>query len=119
MLPFPLGDFEVKTEDIVRVLDAARAKGGAIDLETAMSHLLYYALARQAKRGRRRVSATFRIGAAIWSAMQMREALWRIEQDCLMPLINEDGSDAIYEELDAFGRRSPEHYDHARRAFVY
>jgi hypothetical protein len=51
--------------------------------------------------------------------MQLREALWRIEQECLVPLINEDGTEAIYEELEAFGRRAPERYDHARRAFVY
>lgn len=99
MLPFPLGHFEIKAQDIERVL--------------------YHALVRQAGRGRRRVSSGFRLGAAIWSAMQLREALWRIEQECLVPLINEDGTEAIYEELEAFGRRAPERYDHARRAFVY
>jgi len=119
MLPFPLGDFELKAEDIERVLDEAKTKGGSMDLETAMAHLLYYALTRQARRGRRRVSGDFRVGAALWAAMQMREALWRIERECLVPLINEDGTEAIYEEIEEFGRRAPERYDHARKAFVY
>ncbi|MFN7183533.1 MAG: hypothetical protein ACK4MZ_04985 [Thermomonas haemolytica] len=119
MLPFPLGHFEIKAQDIERVLDEAKVKGGSMNLETAMAHLLYHALVRQAGRGRRRVSSGFRLGAAIWSAMQLREALWRIEQECLVPLINEDGTEAIYEELEAFGRRAPEHFDDERQAFRF
>ncbi|GIX31400.1 MAG: hypothetical protein KatS3mg124_1872 [Porticoccaceae bacterium] len=62
----------------------------------------------------------FSLGAALWAAIQAREALWRIEHDALLPLCDLDlHSDVIYEEIEAFGRRAPECFDHEHNAFRF
>lgn len=107
MLPYPLVDFSVSAKDIERLL--AEVKAGEVTLEKAWSHLLYYAIKGAARRARRKTGGEFSIGAALWAAIEAREALWRIEREGLVPLFDLDlGEDVIYEELAAFGRRALE-----------
>lgn len=109
MLPYPLGDFEVESSDI----------RGRMSLEQAMAQLLFAAMRRMARRAGKRANAAFYAGAMRWAEMQMREALWRIEMECLVPMLNDDGTDSIFEELTSFGQRWPVQYLQSERVFVY
>jgi len=118
MLPYPLMDWDIK-RDVQKLAEEAERRP-EMTLEEAWSHALYHALMAMARRQRAAVSADFSVGAALWAAIQAREALWRIEQECLLPLCDLDArTDAIYEELEAFGRRAPEHFDDERHAFRF
>ncbi len=118
MLPYPLLEWDIK--DAVAKLHAEAEQRVDITLEMVWSHALYYALMAMAKRQRGKASADFSVGAALRAAIQARDALWRIEHEGLIPLCDLDmRSDTIYEELEAFGRRAPEHFDGEHHAFRF
>lgn len=118
MLPYPLMDWDIKS-DVAKLTEEAERRP-EMTLEMAWGHALYHALMAMARRQRGEASADFSVGAALWAAIQAREALWRIEQEGLLPLCDLDQrSDAIYEELEAFGRRAPEHFDGESHAFRF
>ncbi len=118
MLPYPLMDWDIKRS--ARKLAEEAARRPEMTLETAWAQTLYHALMAMAKRQRGEASADFSVGAALWAAIQAREALWRIEHEGLIPLCDLDmRSDTIYEELEAFGRRAPEHFDGEHHAFSF
>lgn len=119
MLPYPLCDFEIKTQDLEAMVAHARAKGGSVTLEEVCAHALHHAMLRMAKRARRPKRSDFVIGLGLWAAMQMRHAIDRIENEGLLPLCDfPDETDAIYEEIAAFGRREmEEHFDAAHGVF--
>lgn len=118
MLSYPLMDWDIKPD--AHKLAEEAAQRPEMTLETAWAHALYHALMAMARRQRGEASADFSVGAALWAAIQAREALWRIEQDGLLPLCDLDArADAIYEELEAFGRRAPEHFDGESHVFRF
>lgn len=118
MLPYPLLDWDIKGD--VAKLHAEAEQRVDMTLEIVWSHALYHALMAMAKRQRGEASEDFSVGAALWAAIQAREALWRIEHEGLLPMCDLDlRSDSIYEELEAFGRRAPEHFDGDSSAFRF
>jgi hypothetical protein len=116
MLAYPLMDQAVPPAAVRALLGLEAAPGGPT-LHRALSALLAETLASMARRAhgaRAAQDPAFRAGAEAFAREQSERLLWALEQETLVPLCDFDGTDAIYAELAALGRRRiAEAADHA------
>jgi hypothetical protein len=111
MLPYPLMAQAVTNPAIAAVAADVRRRNrsAGAPLQAVLTHLLSEVLremARQARGSEAAADTAFRVGAALFAHDLTEDALWRIENEVLMPLCNGDGTDSIYEELQALGQRA-------------
>lgn len=112
MLPCPFADMPVTVEDIRSLLTdvEVRQSSGGATLHIVLTHLLYRTLVGMASRSRGKRAANrtaFVVGAGLVGHDLAKAALGDIERGILLPLLNlDDGTDAIYDEIAAFGRQA-------------
>lgn len=107
MLAYPLMHQTVQAAAARGLLAAAQAPGG-LTLGQAWGLLLTETLAAMARRAHGAAAArdpAFRVGAEVFAGAEAERALWALEQELLVPLCDCDGTDAIWAELAALGRR--------------
>jgi len=113
MLPHPFAAMPVSSADIRLILSEVerreREAGGAT-LHTTITHLLQLVLIGMAERARdpQAAQATeYVVGTGLFAHDLAIRAIGDIENDDLILLCNlGEGTDAIYEEITAFGRRA-------------
>jgi hypothetical protein len=112
MLPHPFADMPVSSADVRLILtevEQRERKASGATLHTTITHLLQLVLVGMAGRARgpQAAQATeYIVGTGLFAHDLAIRAIEDIETDDLIPLCNlGEGTDAIYEEVAAFGRR--------------